>query len=568
MRYSLILALFLLTTTLSAQVKTEIEGGLKIGNTSLLDEGIIRFTGTDFQGRLNGNWYSLMSTSSNGAGLWSNQNNDIFYDLGKVGIGLSNPQSQFHIKGNSNLFTVEGADHAYIDWRPEGLNGSVRAHLGYRWPNDREFRIHTSGIQQRIDMNSTRIRISTDEDIRLDNFNGNIILEENGFVGIGTSNPAVKLQVENGSDVSLTGGYLQLGSTSGANIAMDNNEIQARSNGALSTLYIQNEGGDLAIAKNGGNVGVGTTTPKHLIDLGNTLGKKLAVYQNSGGTGFYGFGISSSTLEFHASSNITDGPDAALKSNGDFLFYSPGGSTGLIHIGSPDGNPGIVLRSNIPEDYRADIRRSIDGLHFDVGATTSNPAVDFTIANYGNAGFGTTSPSQKIDAKGIIRSTYVSNNSEYIEFYHGGSNGFINTVGDGDLDFRHDGVTLMSLADSGKVIIGEPTTPGNYKLFVDGGILAEEVKVALSNASEWADDAFEKTPTIQNVKSSIEENSHLKEMPSADFLVENGFSLKEMDAKLLRQIEWLWMHMIRVSEENQQLNKEIKSLLNKLEKDK
>jgi len=109
-------------------------------------------------------------------------------------------------------------------------------------------------------------------------------------------------------------------------------------------------------------------------------------------------------------------------------------------------------------------------------------------------------------------------------------------------------------------MIGNVQTPGNYKLYVDGGILAEEVKVALSNASDWADDAFDKTPTIESVKSSIEENSHLREMPSAEFLVENGFSLKRMDAKLLRQIEWLWMHTIRVSEENEQLKKEIKEL--------
>jgi len=488
--------LFVLVTisSIKSQVHTEIEGALKIGNTSLLDEGIIRFTGTDFQGRLNGNWHSLTSTGANGAGFWSNQNNDIFYDLGKVGIGLSNPQSPFHIKGNSNLFTVEGADHAYIDWKPEGLNGSVSAHLGYRWPNDREFRIHTSGVQQSIDMNSTRVRISTDKDIRLDNFNGNIILEENGFVGIGTNSPATRLHINNGTDVSLTGGFLQLGSTSGPNIALDNNEIQARSNGALSTLYIQNEGGNLAIAKNGGNIGVGTTDPKHLIDLGSTLGKKIAVYQNSGGTGFYGFGISSSTLEFHASSDVSDGPDAALKSNGDFFFYEPGGSTGSIQIGSPDGNPGVVLYSNNPSNYRAGIRRSATGLHFDVGATTSNPS------------------------------------------------------------------SKMIIYDSGKVMIGNVQTPGNYKLYVDGGILAEEVKVALSNASDWADDAFDKTPTIESVKSSIEENSHLREMPSAEFLVENGFSLKRMDAKLLRQIEWLWMHTIRVSEENEQLKKEIKEL--------
>ena len=53
-----------------------------------------------------------------------------------------------------------------------------------------------------------------------------------------------------------------------------------------------------------GNVGIGTLNPHNLLDLGSSLGQKLAVYQNSAGNDFYGFGISSSTLEFYAGNQL------------------------------------------------------------------------------------------------------------------------------------------------------------------------------------------------------------------------------------------------------------------------
>ncbi len=66
-----------------------------------------------------------------------------------------------------------------------------------------------------------------------------------------------------------------------------------------------------------GNVGIGTTSPNNLLDLGSSLGKKLAVYQNANGTSFYGLGISSSTLEIHAGSSTSGTPKMVVKRNGN-----------------------------------------------------------------------------------------------------------------------------------------------------------------------------------------------------------------------------------------------------------
>ncbi|MDR6403962.1 MULTISPECIES: chitin-binding domain-containing protein [Chryseobacterium] len=74
-----------------------------------------------------------------------------------------------------------------------------------------------------------------------------------------------------------------------------------------------------------GFVGIGTTTPTSLLDLGATfgststenVGKKLAVYNNTAGTDFYGLGISSGLLQFHAASTPDEAPGMVLTGNGN-----------------------------------------------------------------------------------------------------------------------------------------------------------------------------------------------------------------------------------------------------------
>lgn len=121
----------------------------------------------------------------------------------------------------------------------------------------------------------------------------------------------------------------------------------------------------------------------------------------------------------------------------------------------------------------------------------------------------------------------------------------------------------LLLKSSGKVIIGDTTqmsTPGNYSLYVQNGVLTERVKVSLKNTSEWSDDAFDRCPDIDNVAEMIRTKSHLYEMPSAELLTKEGYELKAMDAKLLQQIEWLWQHLIRLDSENKELRKTVSDL--------
>lgn len=132
-----------------------------------------------------------------------------------------------------------------------------------------------------------------------------------------------------------------------------------------------------------------------------------------------------------------------------------------------------------------------------------------------------------------------------------------------------DAQEIMLLKTSGKVVIGDTTqisTPGDYNLYVQNGILTERVKVSLKETADWSDDAFDHTPQLSEVAASIEYHRHLPDMPSATSLVQTGYDVTQMDAKLLAQIEWLWQHMIQLQKENEDLKSKVQTLIEASEK--
>jgi len=117
----------------------------------------------------------------------------------------------------------------------------------------------------------------------------------------------------------------------------------------------------------------------------------------------------------------------------------------------------------------------------------------------------------------------------------------------------------------GKVIIGDAglTKAGDYKLYVDGGLLTELAKVSIRSSSNWSDYVFDQNydlKEIEEVASFIKENKHLPNVPSAKEVVKEGINVAEMDATLLRQIEELWLHLIELKKENELLKVRISKL--------
>ena len=88
--------------------------------------------------------------------------------------------------------------------------------------------------------------------------------------------PNFQLNVDNGAaNSAFGGGYLLVGSTDigQANLGLDENSIQARLDGGISSLFIQKFGGNTILNETNGSVGIGTTSPdaNHKLDVsGNT----------------------------------------------------------------------------------------------------------------------------------------------------------------------------------------------------------------------------------------------------------------------------------------------------------
>jgi hypothetical protein len=250
--------------------------------------------------------------------------NLVVTNAGNVGLGTDAPGAHLHVAGTSDQFitvhrTTAGSGMAGInllrdnefsatDWRLVNDGGTFKildaidnfmgtpdldmvitqggnVGIGIDVPEARlqivgtDFVSETgNGFFQVGNPNSTHLRMDNNEILArngdnpsllyLQYWSGNLSLcdDDNGRVGIGTTSPVAKVQITDGADVNLSsGGQLVLGPSNNANLAMDGNEIQARNNGAASTLYLQNSGGDvLLVPYETGQVGIGVTSSANM----------------------------------------------------------------------------------------------------------------------------------------------------------------------------------------------------------------------------------------------------------------------------------------------------------------
>ena len=204
-------------------------------------------------------------------------------------------------------------------------------------------------FQKEIRVNSGNIG-SYDENLSLKTAGSTkmTILNSNGFVGIGILSPQARLHIASGTDVNLSGGgHLVLGSTAITNLALDNNEIQARNNGSASNLFLQLEGG---------SIGVGTASLPFKFNVAGD------VYANGGWVRVGG--------------------------NAGIYFQNHGGGFRMID------NTWIRTFGGKSFYHDTGIMRT-DGI-FQVGPEGNR----FLVAANGNIGVGTTTPTKKLDVNG------------------------------------------------------------------------------------------------------------------------------------------------------------------------
>ncbi len=125
----------------------------------------------------------------------------------------------------------------------------------------------------------------------------------------------------------------------------------------------------------------------------------------------------------------------------------------------------------------------------------------------------------------------------------------IRVAGNGAANSNINWDEVMSITPDGLVGIGT-SNPHGYKLAVNGKMITEEVVVKLRN--NWPDYVFEESYALKpldELGSFIDANGHLPEVPTAQQVAEDGLSLGEMNALLLKKIEELTLYTLQQQKE-------------------
>lgn len=285
---------------------------------------------------------------------------------------------------------------------------------------------------------------------------------------------------------------------------------------------------------NGGNVGIGTSNPLGSLHIFNaTPGQSLLALSRP-------------------SSEVVKALDVMVDANNNTVFTT--------------ANADLNFKTN-----------------FNGGSTLSTMYLNYL----GNVGIGTTSPSTALQIGNfnsgssnnqlVIPGTYnfeqvrlgqIGNGNSALEFVNhtdlSGAYGVKLLVdvdhGASGLQFQYASPTTsysslsyttgLYMNLSGNVGIG--TTTPDTKLAVNGTIHSKEVKVDLTG---WSDYVFKLTyqlPKLSEIKSYIDLNQHLPDMPSATEVEKDGLNLGEMVKLQTKKIEELTLYLIEKDEKEKE----------------
>ncbi|MEN5195889.1 hypothetical protein [Sphingobacterium faecium] len=111
--------------------------------------------------------------------------------------------------------------------------------------------------------------------------------------------------------------------------------------------------------------------------------------------------------------------------------------------------------------------------------------------------------------------------------------------------------------------VGIGTDVPKEKLSVNGNIRAHEIKVE-STAATWPDYVFKddyQLTSLKDVEKFIQSNGHLPDVPKAELVEKEGYSLNEMDKILLKKVEELTLYILELNKTNEKQQKLIDKLL-------
>ena len=439
---------------------------------------------------------------------------------GNVGIGTTDPGAKLHVVGTSNFqgniqvsggtFVDSTRRNIYLNSFDGGGGNGIFFRDGFTYNASITAEDHNGGSADGICISGyDGVSFSTGANSK----NERMRITSSGNVGIGTTNPNEKLHAA---------GNIHAYDASGIDAALFASTAAGSTTIAIRSLGITHF--------NGGNVGIGTTSPAHKLEVAGVIPKiYINSSNNTGGSIIFDDNLSTGTEIQGTQGNVifkqsgsekmritsdgkvgigTTSPSAKLEvssTSGWGLFTERGikdGSTSTYSHSYGAGNAHILGRAMYFEnvavfststadattkEYR--FKNSADKLIVESlvsgGITDSN----ILVLSGSNVGIGTTSPEAKLHVVGNVLadagassnySKILGNAAEVligrtttngIKLYVGSSNQHqIQVLGNFPLDYYINGAFHTRFSNDGNVGIG--TTSPSEKLNVNGNILA------------------------------------------------------------------------------------------------
>jgi hypothetical protein len=207
---------------------------------------------------------------------------------------------------------------------------------------------------------------------------------------------------------------------------------------------------------------------------------------------------------------------------GSNLYFSD-----MIGIGTNDVQARLSIRTNA--SYQGLIIGNVD-------TQSAQTHLGFTTANQSKIGLSSES---------------------FLQFYNNGKWN-LNSGNSGGttlpISFNTNGVSRIFVGTNGNVGIGSVNPDAT--LAVKGIVHANEVRVDLSvPGPDYVFEPDYKLPTLESIKSYIQSNKHLPEVPSAEQMKADGVQVGEMNMILLKKVEELTLYVIELKEENEKIKR-------------
>ena len=377
--------------------------------------------------------------------------------------------------GNGYRYIDLVGDTTYTDYGLRIIRGNSGANTSsqivHRGTGDFSLQTTEAGKMRFVTANSERMRITS-----------------TGDIGIGTSSPGAKLEVNGNVAINSTGlteGFqwfndtneiFSLEDTSGAGelLLLSSNSVKVKLN-ANGSSYL-----------NGGNVGIGTTNPVEKLHIENTSGANIILNSNTSAAnnGIYMSEGSSSTptqngayFYYDSSANAVKLDTGTSSLSTKLTVSRDSGNVGIgttspaktLHVFSGTDNEGIFMQgtggghwfnfqSGTSNLWSMGAQTGMMGWY---NRTTGNVGYKMVIQDGGNVGIGTTSPNGKLEVLGVNNDAILTlsrgNASQYLTFrgYQMASNG------------NH---MLVSADDAKQIWLGHQSTTAELVIDVGGNV--------------------------------------------------------------------------------------------------